>query len=362
MHVMDQRERTASCVKGCLLGGAVGDALGAPVACLSLADMRRRFGPGGISDYVEAYGRVGAITQLTLFTAEGLVRAYVRARLKGICHPPSVVQHAYLRWLVTQGVRPRAEVASGDDWPDGWLIADGRLWARRAPANTCLTTLAAAVKLGERAQNDSTGCGAIMRVAPVGLLVGPGNADSGWPAFDLGVETALLTHGHPSGYLAAGYFAEVIAQLVAGRSLRTAIDTARTPLEVYHYADEVLLALDRAVRLAEHGGEPTPAKVESLGVGRLAEESVAIAVYTALMAESFEHGVRFAVNHSGDSDSTASLTGHLLGTSLGHEVIPARWLADLELRDVTERMADDLVAVRNETFDAEKEWSRFPGW
>lgn len=56
-------------------------------------------------------------------------------------------------------------------------------------------------------------------------------------------------------------------------------------------------------------------------------------------------------NDGGDSDSTGSLTGRILGTALGAEVIPARGLADLELRDVLERMASDLLAIRTETLD-----------
>lgn len=68
-------------IKGCLLGGAVGDALGAPVEFLEWAAIRNTFGAQGIVDYAPAYGRLGAITdntQMMLFTAEGLLRAYVR--------------------------------------------------------------------------------------------------------------------------------------------------------------------------------------------------------------------------------------------------------------------------------------------
>lgn len=102
--------------------------------------------------------------------------------------------------------------------------------------------------------------------------------------------------------------------------------------------------------------------MESLGAGWVAEEALAISLYCALRAESFEHGVRLAVNHSGDSDSTGSMAGQLLGTAWGPEVIPARWLADLELRDVIERISGDLVAVRNETLDTDAAWSSYPGW
>jgi hypothetical protein len=95
-------------VRGCLLGGAVGDALGAPVEFMSYPEIKRRYGRGGIRDFAAAYGRVGAITddtQMTLFTAEGLLRAHNRSIDRGICHPPSVVWRAYQRWLSTQGGR-----------------------------------------------------------------------------------------------------------------------------------------------------------------------------------------------------------------------------------------------------------------
>lgn len=92
--------------RGCLLGGAVGDALGAPVEFMSIDQIHYRFGPGGIRDFAPAYGLVGAITkytQMTLFTAEGLIRAAVREALRGACHPPTVIHRAYVRWLTTQG-------------------------------------------------------------------------------------------------------------------------------------------------------------------------------------------------------------------------------------------------------------------
>ena len=63
--------------RGCLLGGAVGDALGAPVEFMSRAQIVRAFGPHGIEDYAPAFGKLGTITddtQMTLFTAEGLMR------------------------------------------------------------------------------------------------------------------------------------------------------------------------------------------------------------------------------------------------------------------------------------------------
>lgn len=85
-------------VRGCLLAGAVGDALGAPVEFWSLEEIRARLGPQGVTGYLPAYGRDrGAITddtQMTLFTAEGIIRATVRYAHRGIAHGPGVLQRA----------------------------------------------------------------------------------------------------------------------------------------------------------------------------------------------------------------------------------------------------------------------------
>jgi len=70
-----------------------------------------------------------------------------------------------------------------------------------------------------------------------------------------------------------------------------------------------------------------------LGEGWLAEEALAIAVYCALVAEDFAHGVKLAVNHSGDSDSTRAMTGNILDALVGAAGIPQGWLERLELRD-----------------------------
>lgn len=87
----------------------MGDALGAPVEFMSRSEILRRFGAKGITTYAPAYGGLGMITddtQMTLFTAEGLLRAWVRGFTKGITTYSGVTAHAYLRWLQTQGERP----------------------------------------------------------------------------------------------------------------------------------------------------------------------------------------------------------------------------------------------------------------
>lgn len=104
-----------------------------------------------------AAGSITDDTQMTLFTAEGLLRASVRGALKGICHGPTVVHHAYARWLHTQG--EECPKWSGMAL-DGWLITVSEMHARRAPGATCLAALRSG-KMGTISSplNESKGCG-----------------------------------------------------------------------------------------------------------------------------------------------------------------------------------------------------------
>ena len=337
------RDRT----RACLLAGAAGDALGGAVEFLALSDIRKRFGAGGIRDFAPAYGRIGAITddtQMTLFTAEGMLRAYSRWLGKGICHAPSVIANAYLRWLKTQD---EPHPLHGNN-PDGWLIRIPELHALRAPGNTCLSTLREMKSLGERAANNSKGCGGVMRVAPIGLwFAAEKQADPTCElrlhdAFRCGVDAAAITHGHPSGQLPAGLFSAVIAQTVHGVALPEALERGSAILRTHSNHEETLRAVEHALELAAAFPEPETIPPE-LGQGWVAEEALAIGLYAALVAPNLETGVILAVNHGGDSDSTGSIAGNLLGAMHGMDAIPARWLKSLELRQIIEQVADDLT-------------------
>ena len=340
--------------RGCLIGGAVGDALGAPVEFLSLGEIRNKYGAGGITAYDIAYGRKGAITddtQMTLFTAEGLLRAQNRMRERGIANPPFMVHDAYLRWLMTQGETSQHDNFRMQDMRG--LVNDERLHARRGPGNTCLSAL-----MGDRIGttgirlNESKGCGGIMRVAPVGLIALPDRA------FELGRDIAALTHSHPSGYLAAGTLALIIALVLEDWTLDGALTEATRELRSHEGHEECASAITEARRAAE-GASASAEVVEQLGEGWVAEEALGISLYCALACKGdFETGVRLAVNHSGDSDSTGAITCNLLGAMLGEEAIPERWLDKLELSDVVLLIADDVHAAAT---GREISWERYPG-
>lgn len=348
-------------IRASLLAGAMGDALGAPVEFMDIDAIERQCGPRGVTGYLPGYGRDGGAitddTQMTLFTAEGLIRATVRMSVQGLADVPSVVWGAYQRWLATQGVfpSPALDEPSG---PSGWLVDVPGLHSRRAPGITCLSALESGHMGGTASSiNNSKGCGGVMRVAPVGLVA--------QEPFDLAVDVAALTHGHPSGYLAAGVHAGLVAALVEGASLDDGLDVALADLDGRPDAGEVRDAVVAARSLAVRG-RPTPRELESLGGGWVAEEALAISVCAALAADDLRDGLLLAVNHSGDSDSTGAIAGNILGTMLGEAALPEDLLADLELRDVIETVADDLAdAFHGEGVSGDQEGrflERYPGF
>ncbi len=340
----EEKDRIRARFRGCLLGGAVGDALGAPVEFMSVSEIREAFGRQGIRDFIPAYGRLGAITddtQMTLFTAEGLIRGWLRGATHGITTYQGVTAHAYLRWLKTQGGTSGCELIPDSE---GWLYGHQELHHARAPGATCIKALRDMKRLGDPAVNNSKGCGGVMRVAPVGLFAWHIShaEDSASRAFELANDLSALTHGHPTGLLAAGAFAVLVHGLVSGTTLDEALDVAIHCLKSRPNHEETLQALEQARSLADFR-LPVAEAIAELGEGWIAEEALAIAVYCSLVAKTFEEGVVYAVNHSGDSDSTGAMTGNLLGALHGLDAIPERWLRPLELREVISEVADDLL-------------------
>ena len=335
-------------IKGCLLGGAIGDALGAPIEFWSGAQIGQAFGARGIQDFhpttfgtASGMGLVTDDTQMTLFTLEGLMRADMRFTAKGICHPPSVIHHAYQRWLTTQKFDTPPAVTDGNDpdMVDGWLGQEVWLYSRRAPGNTCLSALEATRGrgYGALAENTSKGCGAVMRSAPFGLyrLTDPA---------DMAVECAALTHGHPTAQLASGALALIIETLMGGRPLNVAIDAALDWLRDQQDNDETLTALTRAVHAATNQ-DPSFDVVQDLGEGWIAEEALTIAVYCALaypQPAQFRQALSLAVSHGGDSDSTGSICGNILGALHGVDALPQDLLDQVEGRDTIETLATHL--------------------
>lgn len=350
--------------RGCLLGGALGDALGAPIEFRTHAEITRQYGPDGPDTLGQAYGVDGAITddtQMTLWTADGCLRGYIRGASKGVASVPAVVLRAYLKWLKTQAETPPTP---DDVRREGWLYGHPALHARRAPGMTCIRALEGWRRSNTKPSNRSKGCGGVMRMAPVGLL-----SDTPEMAYRFGCDLAELTHAHWTGFVAAGAFAVAIWHLCDGAPLADALDRAREAAAADgEKGRETVAALDRAYELAPSSRSDVDA-IHALGTvtpdrgpGWVAEEALAVAALCARRyPDDARRALRASVTHTGDSDSTGSICGNLVGASLGSAALPADWVEAVELHDVIVQVADDLHDARTVKVD----WwygPKGPGW
>ncbi|MCH5187202.1 MAG: ADP-ribosylglycohydrolase family protein [Oscillospiraceae bacterium] len=341
-------------ISGCLFGGAYGDALGYPVEFLKLRQITEEYGKEGITELVLRNGKaeISDDTQMTLYTANGLLYAQTRAMMRGISGPISGYVHmAYKEWYASQvNLRPE------QDDVKFWVYNIEALRKSRAPGNTCLSALAS-WKTGTTDDpiNDSKGCGGVMRVAPVGCFAAAGHYIKGKNAAIAAADIAALTHGHPLGYIPAAYLSYLIYVIITNRlsgeqsSLEQLLsDTGSAIKELYGenpYYSEFEHIIDKAAALAGADAEDTEAIAE-LGGGWVAEEALAIALYAVLKHRTdFKDAIVCAVNHDGDSDSTGAIAGNILGAYLGMKHVDryGRLITKLEAYDVIYELAQDMT-------------------
>ena len=340
--------------KGCLFGGAIGDALGYAVEFSNIEQIREQYGPGGIRalQLFDGKALISDDTQMTLFTANGILTGMTRERLDGERRPMDRYLHnAYMDWHRTQRLVPRSEAGA----VASWIYHDKRLHSVRAPGGTCLRSLASGV-MGtmEHPINTSKGCGGVMRCAPIGLFFD--RARYPLASVDLlGARSAALTHGHQLGFLSAAALVHIVNQCVYGEFTgqhalyEIAEDCVRalgTTFSTFEKTPKLQDMLRKAIALSKQHEKPDAIVIAEIGEGWVAEEALSIALYCALRHQNdFSAALVAAVNHSGDSDSTGSITGNILGAYLGYDCIPASFLDHLEMTDLIGVLCDDLYAL-----------------
>ena len=319
-------------IRGSLLGGAVGDALGYQI------EFKRDIKDKEITRFKDV-GIISDDTQMTLFTATSLIWRETRASIRGVAMKPcDAIYFGYLDWLDTQNNNKEEARTS-------WIKDIDKLNIPRAPGNTCLSALSSGKK-GTILEpiNNSKGCGGIMRVAPIGLYI-----KNPQEAGKIAAEASAITHGHPLGIMPSYVFAYMINLLTYNEiqikdALIKAIKSLEEEYDNFNKEDTDYLKelIDKAIKLSESNINDIEA-ISQLGEGWVAEEALAIAIYSCLKySTSFEDAVVCAVNHDGDSDSTGALAGNIMGASLGEISIPNYYLDNLELKDIITEIANDL--------------------
>lgn len=320
-------------IRGSLLGGAIGDALGYQIEfkrTVKEKEVTRFKGKGIISDD----------TQMTLFTANALLWRETRGCLRGIAMPEvEAIYLGYKDWLDTQNNKKGENSIC-------WIKEIPELNVPRAPGNTCISALASGIKgTIEKPINNSKGCGSVMRVAPIGLYIEDENK-----AGTIAAESSALTHGHPLGIMPSYVLASMISLIVYKdldilSALKQSIFNLQKKYNIFNRKNTkyFINLIEHAVKLSSSNLSDQEA-IEELGEGWVAEEALAIAIYSCLKYQNnFEDAVVCSINHGGDSDSTGAITGNIIGAYLGVESIPNYYSENVELKDIILEIADDLA-------------------
>jgi len=311
--------------RGCLLGGATGDAKGYD---------ERDGGKNLFSDN----------TQLSIFSVDGIIWADARAKRKGIYAYVPCLFYSYQKWYYTQ----TGGLADKDYGfiLGGEILKHDELFARRGEGVTSLNTLGSSIKNSygtiENRINNLNRPGCVIRTAPIGLYF----ANEPDMAFRIGCESAALTHGHTQAIMSAGYMAALIAYLAQGKDLIDAAEAALARLDESDFSDTLPGDLiSRAIELAG-SKKKTRKAIESIGEGWIAPETAAIATYLACrFQDDFEAAIAAATDFNGNTDSVAPAVGNIVGCIVGSLEIPAEWIIDLELAGLIIHGADLLFKV-----------------
>ena len=312
--------RIQDAIRGAMWGLALGDALGKPVEFLHLWRIKEDYGPEGITDLPD-----NAIwtddTEMTFAVARALIKTYHRS----VEEVSAQMADEFVTWLDNPGYKP---------------------------GNTCIRSVVLYKNSITRdwrgyGVKDSKGCGSAMRVAPIGLLF----ADLK-KLYAVAFNSSLITHAHPTA-LAAAVGAAYLVRLAVDKT-----DTSLWPELVKKFVQrieepgraEFCAAIDRSVAALRIPN--TEDAIRTIGKGWVGEEAVAIALYCCMMYAQpldFKKMLLLAVNHDGDSDSTACIAGGIMGAAHGYEALGSemhQWTSQLKERERMEQIIEALIKLR----------------
>ena len=344
-------------IRGSLIGGAAGDAdlrLGVDGAA---HEIFKRYGSSGIREYsldsVSGKALISDDTQMTLFTAEGIINWCSGNESHRLEQLRFYENRAYQDWLTTQDKsfeNYRYDMKKAPETNPKGLMKVSELYSRRAPGITCMSALekrrSQEFKSGSFIDdkiNNSKGCGSVMRAAPIGFL----NYDI--RELDMeSAEIAAITHCHSLGYMPAAVLSHVIHGIIYNdnqMTLKEIVEDARdTVAKIFknEHVDELINIINDAIELSENNDSDLD-NIHRLGEGWVAEEALAIALYCSLRYHyDFSECIIKSVNHKGDSDSTGAIAGNIIGAWVGYNEIDSKWKNNLELEEVIVDLADNL--------------------
>ena len=334
-------EKLSGC-RGCLLGLAVGDAMGHIVDEKSWQEIQEDYGPNGLLGYdlVNGCASGSAYTQVAAFVTNGLLLGITRGR-----------QELYLRYI-NLSLREWARAQHFPRDPEKslcWVAKIPQMRVRRCKDSRMLDALRLDTPgTMEKPTNRASTPGGLPGAVAVGLACSKGLDRS--LALQLGAQTVALTHGNVETFLCGSVIAECIASILDDPKqplkdrFLTAIDGMRSRFgPQYPQAEELANMLSRVIHSTEKAEEDPRAVMEKLCCNTAAQ-CLAGAMYACLLwQEDFDSAMILSVNHSGRSAAVASLAGAILGARMGAEALPEFYLECLEPAPILEELAKDLT-------------------
>ena len=330
-----------SSYRGCLLGMAVGDAMGYTVDARSWQEIREDYGPNGLLGYDLANGtaEVSSYTQLAAYTANGLLLALNRGKLEGY---PKFIGLSMKEWARKQNL-PRDPEKT---WC--WVSKIPQLRRRHCRDSRMLDALRFdTLGTPEAPTNRNDAPGSLTAAAMVGLAFDPKRMDPPHVGI-LGAKAVAMTHGNADAFLSGAVLAYAVAGITAEPKvpLMTHFEQAISAMDAqfsgqFPYAKELAAQLKKALELADPDcdGQAVMEQLECRSAG----QCLAGAMFASLScAGDLDTAMVLAVNHSGRSAAVGALTGALLGAKLGADALPEFYLENLDVVAVLETLAQDL--------------------
>ena len=329
-------------IRGCLLGMAIGDALGAPLEGLSPHQIRSQYHV--VDDFVDgmkAWKKKPYRWRMPGLYSDDTQQALVLTDVL-LAHGhivPEEVAALYLSLAHPRGTHSGAHRGVGTSFRQVLQDLDRGTSPRQTGQN-------------------SAGIGAAMRIAPVGVYF----HDHPDAIFNAVMDASLITHRDIRSLAGAMAVAFAVRRLVAGEArepsllLRLAADVARAEERIAsEYAAQVvsadvhrrsvsttiartesLLELPREAALAaiveeanQHGSTPI-CRYPTMG---FPPACIPTCLYLLLTTDTLEEAIVDIVNLGRDADSAGAILGALVGAHYGVAEIPERWLQRLRNRE-----------------------------
>jgi len=344
--------------QGCLLGLAVGDAMGSPIDKKSWEEICQDYGPNGLMGYdlVNGCAEITSYTQLAAYVSNGLLLGVSRYQPENY---GKFIYAALKEWAKCQQTRMP---------PEKTLC-----WVSRVP--TMRRRLCMDTRMLDTLSRDGMGtidnpinasylptaltCGAV-----IGLFFDAGRMEPRQVGA-LGAETIALTSGDPETFLSGAVLAYSLAGIVQDGDLPLkthfthAVEAVRVQFgNRFPQIEKIAELVDKAVALTADG-ELMPLVAMTLLQCTTAAECLAGAMYTAMIhAENFDEGMITAVNHSGRSGAVGAITGAILGAKLGVEALPDFYLESLDAVEVLKELATDMTQSKQITRIFDDSWDQ----